>query len=275
MIRKLCSIFLLSLFFLHHSPIAAQGEMNSPEEAVATLEHTINAVISGMQKEGYNLQEKKQIVAWVTPLFDFNRMTALAIGLPWREATVEQKIALKEAFKDHLINSYYKALLQIKEEQVRVQHKPLISEGGEGLIVRTFVDFKQGKPVVIDYALHRSSSGFRIYNITVACISLVTAYRSEFNDIIRTQGIEGLIDALRNNKIGALPEDFADSAPQKAQARAQENDPYSQVFCDSKKNRFILLNLQQIHDAWLDSLSQMLCAKAIHPSFNHIWKELM
>ncbi len=275
MIRKLCSIFLLSLFFLHHSLIVAQGEMNSPGEAVATLEQTIDAVISEVQKEGYNLQEKKQIVSWVTPLFDFNRMTALAIGLPWREATVEQKITLKEAFKDHLINSYYKALLQIKGEQVRVQHKPLISEGGDGLIVRTFVDFKQGRPVVMDYALHRSSSGFRIYNITVAGISLVTAYRSEFSAIIRAQGIEGLIDALRNNKVGILPEDFIDSVPQKAQTGAQENNPHSQVFCDSKKNRFILLNLQQLHDAWLDSLSQILCAKAIHPSFNRTWKELM
>lgn len=275
MIHKFYLISLLSAFFLNPVFIVAAEKMDRPQEVIATLEHTIDTVVSSANKKENDLEKKKQLIALIIPLFDFNRMTALAIGLPWRDATVEQKIALKEAFQDYLINSYYKALSQIKGERVHIQQKPLISEGGEGLIVRTFVELKQGKSLIMDYALHRSPSGYRIYNVTVAGMSLVTAYRGEFKDIIRTQGIEGLIAALKSNKIGLPPQNFTNNVDRETKVLKQETSPPRQSVCDSRKNRFILLSTQQIHSFWLDTLLQAVCAQAIPQDFQSIWKELM
>lgn len=103
----------------------------------------------------------------------------------------------------------------------------------------------------------------------------MTAYRGEFKDIIRTQGIEGLIAALKSNKIGLPPQNFTNNVDRETKVLKQETSPPRQSVCDSRKNRFILLSTQQIHSFWLDTLLQAVCAQAIPQDFQSIWKELM
>jgi phospholipid transport system substrate-binding protein len=137
------------------------------------------------------------------PNFDFSRMTALAMGKNWRIATPEQQKRLTDEFRGLLVRTYSGALSTYRNE--RIDYKPLrMNPGDTDVIVRTAVVRASGPPVQIEYSMEKKSDAWKCYDVLVAGISLVTNYRDEFNEQIKTGGVDGLIAALANrNKGGA------------------------------------------------------------------------
>ena len=131
----------------------------------------------------------------VLPHFDFTRMTALAVGRNWSKASVEQRKALADEFRDLLVRTYSSALASYSNQEVEV--KPLRAGADDAdVTVRTLVRQPGIAPISIDYSMMKSGGRWKVYDVVVGGISLVTNYRETFNAEIRQRGIDGLIKAL-------------------------------------------------------------------------------
>jgi phospholipid transport system substrate-binding protein len=132
----------------------------------------------------------------ILPHFNFNRMTRLAMGKHWSDATPEQQKTIVDEFRTLLVRTYSNALTTYRDETVKVN--PVANLGdNKDATVRTTVFQRQGRePVPIDYSMEKSSEGWKVYDVTVAGVSLVTNYRGSFSSQIRRGGVDGLIKTL-------------------------------------------------------------------------------
>ena len=142
------------------------------------------------------------IEAKIAPHFDMDRMTALAAGRAYRQATPEQKKRLADEFKSLLIRTYSNALNQYRDQTL--QYEPLRADpNATEVTVRTQVIRPGQTPVSIDYSMEKTPSGWKAYDVIVGGVSLVTNYRDEFTQQVRDGGIDGLIKALAAKNAGA------------------------------------------------------------------------
>ena len=174
----------------------------SPQQAVTQLRTNADQVLNILSQANgsNNAAVRRQAENYAIPYFDFERMTALAVGAPWKQATPAQKQALTQEFKTLLIRTYSGTMLKFKGAKVQVLGNPIVNNGGKEVVVKTKIT-AQGKPVNMDYTMYQSGSKYRVYNVAVEGASLVTVYRSQFNETIRKSGIDGLISQLKQ-KIG-------------------------------------------------------------------------
>ncbi|HTY03157.1 MAG TPA: ABC transporter substrate-binding protein [Rhodocyclaceae bacterium] len=138
----------------------------------------------------------------VLPHFDFTRMTRLAMGKDWRKATPEQQQQLTAEFRALLVRTYSKALVEYRDQTI--EFKPFKMQPADtDALVRTTVAQAGSKPISIDYNLEKTDQGWKVYDIAVAGVSLVTNYRSSFAEEVTANGVDGLIASLRTkNKSG-------------------------------------------------------------------------
>ena len=133
----------------------------------------------------------------VLPNFDFQAMTRLAVGRAWRDASPAQQQSLESAFRTLLVTTYSQALSQSSTPDASVDVRPAaVKPVDDDVTVRTFVKDSSRKPISVDYRLAKSGSGWKVYDVVVENLSLVTNYRSTFNSEITKSGIDGLIKAL-------------------------------------------------------------------------------
>jgi phospholipid transport system substrate-binding protein len=142
---------------------------------------------NGNTQKAIELVDKK-----VLPHFNFPHMTALALGKDWRKATPQQQQQLTAEFRTLLVRTYSNALTGYKNQ--KMVYKPFKMNAGEtDVLVRTEVLQPGSKPVQLDYSLEKLENGWKVYDMTVAGISLVTNYRDQFAQEVRNGGIDGLI----------------------------------------------------------------------------------
>ncbi len=136
------------------------------------------------------------------PNFDFERMTALAMGRNWAKATPEQQKALIEQFRTLLVRTYSGALSQYKDQTI--DFKPLRGDAAAtDVVVRSEVVRSGQAPVTIDYSMTKTASGWKAFDVIVGGVSLVTNYRDEFNEQIKSGGVDGLIKTLADKNKAA------------------------------------------------------------------------
>jgi len=138
----------------------------------------------------------------LVPNFEFTRMTALAMGRNWKQATPEQQQKLTSEFRTLLVRTYSNALTQYRDETIEV--KPLRSDANASeVIVRSEVLRPGRQPVQIDYSMTKTPQGWKAYDVIVGGVSLVTNYRDEFNEQVKAGGVDGLIKTLADKNRGA------------------------------------------------------------------------
>lgn len=170
---------------------------DGPDALVKSVaEDTLSAIRADKELQTGNPAKVKQLIeAKLVPHFDTARMTALAMGRNWRAATPEQQKQLTEQFQSLLIRTYSNALTNYRDN--KMIYKPLrMNPGDTDVIVRTEVTRPGQAAVQIDYSMEKTADGWKAYDVVVAGVSLVTNYRDEFNDVIKSSGVDGLIKAL-------------------------------------------------------------------------------
>ena len=169
----------------------------TPDALVKSVaEDTLSAIRADKDLQAGNPAKVKQLIeAKLVPHFDTARMTALAMGRNWRSATPEQQKQLTEQFQTLLIRTYSNALTNYRDN--KMTYKPLrMNPGDTDVVVRTEVTRPGQAPVPIDYSMEKTADGWKAYDVVVAGVSLVTNYRDEFNDLVKSSGVDGLIKAL-------------------------------------------------------------------------------
>jgi len=131
----------------------------------------------------------------ILPHFDFTRMTQMAVARNWRVATPEQQQALTTEFKTLLVHTYSTALSDYRDQEI--VYKPLrAAPDATEVTVRSEVRQSGKERLSIDYDVEKTPAGWKVYDIKIAGISLVTTYRDSFAGRVRDGGIEGLIKSL-------------------------------------------------------------------------------
>jgi phospholipid transport system substrate-binding protein len=130
----------------------------------------------------------------VMPSVNFEVVTRSAVGPKWREATPEQRSKLQQEFKTLLVRVYAGALTQVKDQTVEIT-KTLPVQGSSQVVVQSEVRGK-GEPIKLDYRLDKASDAWKIIDVNVGGIWLVTSYRSQFAQELSAGGIDGLISKL-------------------------------------------------------------------------------
>jgi phospholipid transport system substrate-binding protein len=156
---------------------------------------------SGNQKRVFELVESK-----ILPFVDSQRMTSLAAGRFWREASPEQQKQLVTEFRNLLIYTYSGALSSIRDQ--KVDFKPLRASPGDTEVeVRSQVIQPRGEPIQLNYRMEKVGNGWKIYDINVLGAWLVETYKGNFAAEIGRSGIDGLIKALaeKNQKLASRP----------------------------------------------------------------------
>mgnify|MGYP003597231139 CR=1 FL=1 len=154
---------------------------------------------AGNQKKIEKLAEEK-----ILPYFNFTRMTQLAVGRNWRDASDAQKKALTDEFRTLLVRTYSTSLSQFRNQTIDV--KPLkLAPADTEVVVKTQINQPGGQPVPIDYSMEKVGTTWKVYDVLIDGVSLVTNYRSSFNSEIQKSGIDGLVKSLadRNAKNAA------------------------------------------------------------------------
>ena len=178
---------------------AAFAQVDSPDglikkvtEDVLTIVRQDKDIQSGNTKKAIELVEAK-----VLPNFNFQHMTALAMGRDWNKASSEQKKRLTEEFKTLLVRTYSNALTGYRDQTIR--YKPTkMQSGDDNVVVRTEVVQPGNKPIQLDYSMEKMADGWKVYDVVVAGVSLVTNYRDTFNQEVRANGVDGLLQMLVN-----------------------------------------------------------------------------
>lgn len=179
-------------------PAAGQAQQTAPDALVRNVTTEVLDIIrkdkdiqSGSTRRAVELVEQK-----VLPHFNFTRMTALAMGREWRKATPDQQKALIEEFRTLLVRTYSNALTAYKNQTV--EYKPFrMQPGDKDVTVRTHINQPGGKPISLDYSLESQAEGWKVYDVVVGGVSLVTNYRESFSNEVRNSGIDGLLKSLR------------------------------------------------------------------------------
>ena len=200
MVRILMTVLLFALA----APVALAQE--APDALVKRIaEETLSSIRSDKELQAGNAAKVKELIETkLVPHFDTARMTALAMGRNWRGASPEQQKELTEQFKTLLIRTYSNALTNYRDNTMN--YKPLRANPGDNeLIVRTEVTRPGQAPVQIDYSMEKTPEGWKAYDVVVAGVSLVTNYRDEFNDTVRSSGVDGLIKTLQTKNRGPAP----------------------------------------------------------------------
>jgi phospholipid transport system substrate-binding protein len=137
----------------------------------------------------------------ILPLFDFVHMTRLAVARNWRLATPEQQRMLTEEFKTLLVRTYSTALAHYRGEVIEV--KPLrMAPLGSEVTVRSEVRQPGKERMTLNYEMEKTPAGWKIYEVKVAGVCLVTTYRDVFAEQVREGGVDGLIKFLADENRG-------------------------------------------------------------------------
>ncbi|MBI2289417.1 MAG: ABC transporter substrate-binding protein [Betaproteobacteria bacterium] len=160
-------------------------------EEVLAIVRADKDIQAGNHKKILDLVEAK-----VLPHFNFTRMTRLAVGAPWRRASTAQQQSLTNEFRMLLVYTYTNAFTQYRDQVV--EYKPLkLQTGDTDVVVRSLVKQKGGAdPIDINYSMEKTDASWKVYDVTIAGVSLVQNYRSTFNSEIQKAGIDGLIATL-------------------------------------------------------------------------------
>jgi phospholipid transport system substrate-binding protein len=206
-VSRASSIYLLVLAvagFFQCGPLLAQEA--GPDVLVRNVTLEIIDIISkdkdiqsGNQKKVIALVESK-----VIPHFNFTAMTRLAVATSWEKSSAEQKKQLTDEFKTLLVRTYSSALATYRDQ--KFDFRPLRAKPTD-TDVTVQVRIAQGgrEPVILEYDMEKNASGWKVYDVRVAGVSLVANYRTEFANEIRANGIDGLIKGLASKNQGQSP----------------------------------------------------------------------
>ena len=168
-----------------------------PEELVKKVTAEVMAALkndkqlaAGDRQRAVKLAEEK-----VLPHVDFEESTRLAVGRAWAKATPEQKKKLTQEFRNMLVRTYSNAIQPYEGQQMKVMPVRMKPGDTEATVQNQFTR-GGAQPVKIDYSMRKTDAGWKIYDIVVEGVSLVLTYRSEFDAVVKQDGIDGLIKRL-------------------------------------------------------------------------------
>jgi phospholipid transport system substrate-binding protein len=188
------------------SAAPAATTQSAPDQLVNKVSNDVlEAIRADKSLQGGDISKINQLVDQkVLPYVDFEKMTRLAVGRGWRQATPEQRTQLVKEFKTLLTYTYSGALSQISDH--KVQLRPFRNAPTDtDVVVRTQVVASKGDPIQLDYRLEKGDAGWKIYDMNILGVWLIENYRNTFATELNSGGVDALLKSLteRNKSLQA------------------------------------------------------------------------
>ena len=183
---------------LAQATVPADVFVKSVADDVLTIIKKDKAIQNGDQEKIFSLAEEK-----IVPNFNFDHVCKLVLGKNFSKATKEQQDAFEREFRTLLIRTYASALSKYRNQTI--EYKPLRDGADEkDVVVKTQILQSGGQPLPVDYSLEQVGDVWKVYDITIEGVSLVTNYRGQFSNEVRQGGMDNLIQKLADkNKSNA------------------------------------------------------------------------
>ena len=201
---KSVSKFLVGVSFLASLYSGLANADMAPDVLVKQTADDVLAIIkndkeiqAGNQQKLYAVAEEK-----ILPNFDFDRVCRMVLGKNWKAATSEQQASFQKEFRSLLLRTYSVALGKYKDQVI--EYKPMrIEPDAKNVTVKTQILQSGGQPIAVDYSLVKNGASWKVYDIVIENVSLVTNYRSQFSNEIRQNGIDSLNTKLADKNKNA------------------------------------------------------------------------
>ena len=196
---KLFKLLILGFFVsISSASISADGPLELVHKTADDVLAVLKADDSIQQDKEkiYKLAEEK-----ILPNFDLDRISMLVLGKTWRKINEDQQQQFKSEFKTMLLRTYAVALGKYKDQEI--DFKPMRMEPTDKqATVKTQIIQDGAQPISVDYTLAKKDDEWKVFDIVIEGVSLVTNYRSQFASEIKNNGIDSLITKLaeKNSK---------------------------------------------------------------------------
>jgi phospholipid transport system substrate-binding protein len=178
--------------------LSARADVKPPDQLIReTAAEVIAAVKADKDLRGGNQKKLLALVeAKILPHFDFEKMTRLAVGRPWRMATAEQRDALVTQFRTLLVRTYTAAFSRYENQSVEVKAPVRSDDSADEVTVDTSISKPGSPPIAVNYEMERKPDGWKVFDLTIEGASLIASYRGTFQEQVQQGGIDGLIKFL-------------------------------------------------------------------------------
>lgn len=192
-------LFIASMVPVSFAETAPDALVKQTADEVLSIIKNDKEIQAGNQKKLFALAEEK-----ILPNFDFDRVCKMVLGKNWRAASEEQQSSFKKEFRSLLLRTYASALSKYRDQII--EYKPFRAEpDANNVSVKTQIIQQGGQPISVDYSLVKTESSWKVYDIVIESVSLVTNYRSQFSNEIRQNGLDSLIKKLAEKNKAASP----------------------------------------------------------------------
>jgi len=203
--RRLFTFRLLAALFASIPGVAAwnssfaseSNERRLPEDLIRSVtQDVLGAIRLDRSLQRGDLKRLNDLVDQrVMPVVDFARMTSLTVGVHWRRASPEQQAALMAAFRELLLLTYSDTLRFVQDTNIQIR-PPRYRPEDLDVTVQTYFLLPGREPIQLDYRLHKTQSGWKVYDFNVLGLWMVDHYRVQFGQVVSTKGIDGLVALL-------------------------------------------------------------------------------
>ena len=177
--------------------MAPDALVKQTADDVLTIVKNDKDIQAGNQQKLFAVVEEK-----ILPNFDFDRVCRMVLGKNWKSASPEQQALFQKEFRSLLLRTYATALGKYRDQVI--EYRPMQTDASEkNVTVKTQIIQKGGQPIAVDYSLVKGPAGWKVYDITIESVSLVTNYRSQFSSEIRQNGIDSLNKKLADKNAAA------------------------------------------------------------------------
>ena len=193
----LAGLALLANVAMANIDIAPDELVKQTADDVLTIVKNDKDIQAGNQQKLFAVVEEK-----ILPNFDFDRVCRMVLGKNWKSASPEQQALFQKEFRSLLLRTYATALGKYRDQVI--EYRPMQTDASEkNVTVKTQIIQKGGQPIAVDYSLVKGPAGWKVYDITIESVSLVTNYRSQFSSEIRQNGLDSLNKKLADKNAAA------------------------------------------------------------------------
>ena len=195
-------------FFIALSMVFFSTAVFAIEAPDALVKRTTEDVLAIVKSDGdiragnhakiFALAEEK-----ILPNFNFLRVSRLVLGKNWTRATPEQRTDFQKEFRTLLLRTYATALSKYQDQTIEFLPLRMVDDA-KTASVKTKIIQSGGQPIAVDYSLAREEDAWKVYDIVIEGVSLVTNYRGQFSQEVRKNGLDSLIVKLTNKNASAM-----------------------------------------------------------------------
>ncbi|HKY90282.1 MAG TPA: ABC transporter substrate-binding protein [Nevskiaceae bacterium] len=209
MIQKFLTLAFATLLLAFAAAAPAQTPATPPDVTVKKgTEELLTKIRANHEKYASDLDAfYKEVDATVVPYFDTKGIAQLVLGRNWKTATEDQRKRFEAAFKNSLIRTYARAMLDYYDS-VNTEWQPLRAEAGatDVTVNCKLLRTNNAPPIPLAFSMHVVDGAWKIYDISVENLSLATNFRSQINVEVKTNGLDATIQKFENNQVLQKPE---------------------------------------------------------------------